>query len=276
MLHHWRGSIVRRGVAILCADGLFYRTDMDMGSGLRHGWGMRPVIGILMDWVEKGSFSARPHYAIRESYFKAVWGAGGVPVGLSLLTDTTWDYLRLVQGIVIPGGDYPSPSRWYNDGQDIPDEHPRSIYNEQLVRILLQENKPLLAICAGYQELCAATGGMLWWRVKDSVPGAMNHRADSPDVTAHDVRVAPGSLLHALVKTDVIQVNSHHHEAVRSVGEGVAVCGTAPDGVIEAIEVPGKAFALGVQWHPEFLLSESDRMIFQGLVSAARGGHEAE
>lgn len=230
---------------------------------------MRPVIGILMDWVEKGSFSPRAHYAIRESYFKAVWGAGGLPVGLPLLDEALADYLPGVQGVLIPGGDYPSPSRWYGDEHGIGDEHPRTIVNERLIRDLLALNMPLLAICAGHQELCAATGGLLWWRVAESVPGALNHRGGDPEKPTHDVKVAPGTLLHALVKSDVVSVNSHHHEAVRSVGEGVVVCGASPDGVIEAIEVPGKKFALGVQWHPEFLLSEADRMIFQGLVSAA-------
>lgn len=237
---------------------------------------MRPVIGILMDWVVKGSFSPRPHYAIRESYFRAVWGAGGLPVGLPLLDEALDAYLPKVGAVLIPGGDYPSPSRWYGDEHGIPDEHPRTILNERLIRDLLQQNMPLLAICAGHQELCAATGGLLWWRVAESVPTAGNHRGGNPEQPTHPVQVSPGTLLHALVKKDVIEVNSHHHEAVRCVGDGVAVSGTAPDGVIEAIEVPGKRFALGVQWHPEFLLSESDRMIFQGLVEAARGFHEAQ
>lgn len=225
-----------------------------------------------MDWVERGSFSPRAHYAIRDSYFKAIWAAGGLPVGLPLLEEARGDYLEKVSGVVVPGGDYPSPSRWYGDGHGIPDEHPRTIVNEQIIRDLLNKNMPLLAICAGHQELCAATGGILWWKVKDSVPGADNHRgAEGPDKVAHTVQVTPGTLLHALVKADEISVNSHHNEAVRTVGEGLVVSGVAPDGVVEAIEVTGKKFALGVQWHPEFLLSEGDRMIFQGLIEAARG-----
>ncbi|MBI1308276.1 MAG: gamma-glutamyl-gamma-aminobutyrate hydrolase family protein [Proteobacteria bacterium] len=234
---------------------------------------MRPLIGIVMDWVEKGSFSPRPHYAVRDSYFKAVWAAGGLPVGLPLLADALNAAVDNVQAVIVPGGDYPSPGRWYGDGHGGAEEHPRGEMNEALLRRLIAENKPFLAICAGHQELCAATGGLLWWKVKESLKGAGEHRGGGPMVLGHKVKVEPGSLLHALVGAEEIEVNSHHYEAVREVAGGLVVSGRAPDGVIEAIEVPGKTFALGVQWHPEILLTEADRLIFQGLVQAAGGSN---
>ncbi|TKW61842.1 MAG: gamma-glutamyl-gamma-aminobutyrate hydrolase family protein [Blastochloris viridis] len=232
--------------------------------------GTRPVIGIWMDWTAKSSFSPRPHYAIREGYFQAVWDAGGMPIGIPLLETGSHAYLNHVAGVVVPGGDYPSPSRWYGDDHGIRDEHPRTVVNEQLIRDMLAMDKPFLAICAGHQELAAATGGLLYWRVKESLPGAKNHRIDALEETSHDIDVLPGSLLHKLVGTERFAVNSHHHEAVRSLGDGLIVSGRSPDGVIEAIEVPGKKFALGVQWHPEFGLSEADHALFVGLVNAAR------
>lgn len=230
----------------------------------------RPIIGIPMDWQMKGSYSPRSHYAIRDSYFSAIWDAGGLPVGLPLLEAAGNDYLNHVDGVVVPGGDYPSPSRWYGDSHGIIDEHPRSVVNEQMIRDLLLLDKPFLAICAGHQELAAATGGLLYWRVQQSLPGAGNHRGGDPTQPSHDVKVVAGTLLHRLVDADVIQVNSHHHEAVKSVGNGLIVSGIAPDGVIEAVEVPGRRFALGVQWHPEFGLSEADHALFIGLVEASR------
>ncbi len=231
---------------------------------------MRPAIGIVLDWQATGSFSPRSHYAIRDSYFAAVYDAGGLPIGLPLLESAVTEYLPRIQGVVIPGGDYPSPSRWYADGHGIPDEHPRTVVNENLVRELLKTKIPLLAICAGHQELAAATGGLLHWRVAQAVPGATNHRSTSPTEVAHAVQVTPGTLLHRLVGAEVIHVNSHHNEAVKSLGAGVVVSGLAPDGVIEAIEVPAHPFALGVQWHPEFGLTESDHALFIGLVAAAK------
>jgi putative glutamine amidotransferase len=230
----------------------------------------RPTIGIIMDWQEKGSFSPRPHYAIRESYFHAVWAMGGLPIGLPLIEAAQSAMLGQVQGIVVPGGDYPSPSRWYDDGHGIGDEHPRTIQNEALIRELLVRRMPLLGICAGMQELVAATGGLLHWRVAESVGNPSAHRSIAPTEIAHVVQVAPHTLLHRLTGQAEFGVNSHHNEGVKTLGEGLQVAATAPDGLIEAVEVVNHPFALGVQWHPEFLLSEADRAIFDGLVNAAR------
>jgi putative glutamine amidotransferase len=231
---------------------------------------MKPTIGILMDWQAKGSFSARPYYAIRDSYFQAVWDAGGLPIGLPLLETSGTEYLQHVDGIVVPGGDYPSPSRWYGDGHGIPDEHPRTIVNEQMIRDMLLLDKPFLAVCAGIQEMAAATGGLLYWDVVKAREGSMDHRKHPAEEFGHDVEVVAGTLLEKLVGAGPIQVNSRHNEAIRLLGDGVLVSGVAPDGVIEAIEIPGKRFALGVQWHPEFGLSEADHALFVGLVEACK------
>lgn len=231
---------------------------------------MRPTIGIVMDWCARGSYSPRPHYVIRDSYFAAVWDAGGLLVGIPLLEGQGREFLDKVQGVIIPGGDYPSPSRWYGDGHGIADEHPRTVVNEQMIREMIARDIPFLAICAGHQELAAATGGLLYWRVQKSLSNVGEHRSGDPSKVCHPVRVEAGSLLHRLVGVGEIEVNSHHHEAVRSVGSGVKISGMAPDGVIEAIEVPACRFGLGVQWHPEFGLTEADHKIFSGLVEAAR------
>ena len=230
----------------------------------------RPTIGIVLDWQATSSFSPRPHYAVRESYFQAVWQAGGLPVGLPLLSEAADDLLNKVNGIIIPGGDYPSPGRWYGDGHGTPDEHPRSTQNEALIRKILQRKMPLLGICAGMQELVAATEGLLYWRVAESLPGALNHRGMAPTKTAHSVTIEPGTLLHRLTNVSSTEVNSHHSEGVKTLGQGLTACAKAPDGLIEAVEVPHHPFALGVQWHPEFLLTPADQAIFAGLVRAAQ------
>jgi putative glutamine amidotransferase len=223
-----------------------------------------------MDWQAQGSFSPRPHYAIRESYFAAVHDAGGFPIGIPLLEGNADTYLAHVQGLVIPGGDYPSPSRWYDDGHGIPDEHPRTVVNEDFIRKALVLNLPLLGICGGEQELAVATGGLLYWRVADAYPNACPHRGISPDTIAHKVQLELGSRIQQVLGTAEIEVNSAHNEAVKKVGPGVKVVGHSPDGVIEAIEVENKTFAIGVQWHPEFGLTQADHDLFVGLVEAAK------
>lgn len=231
---------------------------------------MRPLIGIVLDWQERGSYSPRAHYAVRDSYFKAIWECGGAPVGLPLLEGTLAEMAHRVAGVLVPGGDYPSPSRWYDEPPMLHDEHPRTVLNETLIRQLVAQDVPLLGVCAGHQELIAALGGKLHWDVKKNVKGAGEHRAGNPADVAHAVRVVPDTLLYRLVGVDEIQVNSHHRESGKAAHGGLVVSGVAPDGVMEAVELPGKRFVLGVQWHPEFLLTPADEAILKGFVDACR------
>ena len=104
------------------------------------------------------------------------------------------------------------------------------------------------------------------------MPDALAHEQPKPrHQPDHKVRIEPGTLLHRVTGADELMVNSAHHQAVKEVGDGVVVDSRAPDGVIEGIEAPGYKFCLGVQWHPEFLISEGDRRIFAALVEAATG-----
>jgi putative glutamine amidotransferase len=84
------------------------------------------------------------------------------------------------------------------------------------------------------------------------------------------VRVAKGTLLHRIVGADTLSVNSAHHQAAKDVPDGVVVDAVATDGVIEGIEAPRYRFCLGVQWHPEFHISDGDRRIFAAFIAAAR------
>jgi putative glutamine amidotransferase len=83
------------------------------------------------------------------------------------------------------------------------------------------------------------------------------------------VAITKGTLLHKIVKTDELQVNSAHHQAARGAPQGVVINAIAPDGVIEGIEAPGQRFCLGVQWHPEYGVSAGDGAIFEAFVDAA-------
>ena len=230
---------------------------------------MRPLIGITLDWLESGSFSKRPHYVLRQAYFDAVYACGGLPIALPLQTEGHDVYLDLVQAVVIPGGDYPSPAWWYGK-QDTTEPHPRATADVAMIRRVLARTMPLLGICAGMQTLAVATGGHLHWNIKNAL-GVTGHRETDPTHTAHGVDIRLNTVLENLVGKPSVQVNSHHNEGVASVGPGVVVSATAPDGVIEAIEVEGHPFAVGVQWHPEFLLDNGiDKNLFEGLIAAAR------
>lgn len=242
---------------------------LPVGKRWLHNSPMRPLIGITLDWQETGSFSKRPHYCLRQGYFDAVYACGGLPIALPLQTEGHDEYLDIIQGIIIPGGDYPSPGWWYGKHDDVA-PHPRAVADIAIIRRALARNMPLLGICAGMQTLAVATGGHLHWNIKEALK-AKGHRDIPAEKTAHAISLKGGTLLDKLAgHQPTLQVNSHHNEGVASVGPGVVISGTAEDGVIEAIEVPAHPYAIGVQWHPEFLLENGlDKPLFEGLVAAS-------
>jgi putative glutamine amidotransferase len=130
---------------------------------------------------------------------------------------------------------------------------------------------PVLGVCGGMQLLAVVRGGALHQHLPDDL-GVSHEQPPPKDVPSHPVEVAPGSILARLVGPGSLDVNSTHHQAVSRPGSGMAVSARAPDGVVEAIELDGHPFALGVQWHPEVLASRDPRQaaILRGLVQAAR------
>ena len=94
----------------------------------------RPNIGILLDYEGGGSFSKRPHYALRTTYFDAIWNAGGTPVGIPYIEAATDKFIQLCAGFVFPGGTYPFPARLYGDSENGPETlHPRFKFEEHLM-----------------------------------------------------------------------------------------------------------------------------------------------
>lgn len=147
-----------------------------------------------------------------------------------------------------------------------------------LIRAAIAAGVPVLGICRGFQEMNVAFGGSLYQKVHE-VPGMLDHREDDSqpvDVQygpAHAVRIVPGGVLAGLGLPGQIQVNSIHSQGVQHLAPGLRAEATAPDGLIEAFSVvQGKAFALGVQWHPEWQVSSNPDYlaIFQAFGEACR------
>ena len=136
----------------------------------------------------------------------------------------------------------------------------------------------MLGICRGVQLLNVARGGTLIQDIPDEVGTTVEHRVKEPRFAiAHDVWLTTGSLLERTLRERLEEgeaacaVNSRHHQAPKDLGEGLIVSATAPDGIIEAIEDPGRRFCLGVQWHPEnFWRTGEFRNLFEGFVEASR------
>ncbi len=233
----------------------------------------RPVIAVLMDYQAESSFSKRPHYALRTSYFTAIERAGGVPIAVPYLPGSTDQLLEMVQGVLIPGGFYTFPNRYYGELADANHQtHPRSAFEDDFTRNILERQMPVLGICAGMQVLGAIMGATLHRDVHDAIETFTDHLNEKPaEEFAHKVTVKQGTLLHDIVQADEIDVNTAHREALDTVPDTVVINAVAEDGVIEGIEIPDQRFALGVQWHPEFFQTAKGPhlRIFEALVKAA-------
>lgn len=147
-----------------------------------------------------------------------------------------------------------------------------------LIRQVIAHDIPMLAICRGMQELNVATGGNLHQKTQD-LPGKIDHR-DSPEMPlktsferkAHNVIIQKGGVFERIGLPPEFAVNSLHQQSVDQLGKGLFVEAISPDGVIEAVSVPGKRFIVGVQWHPEgdVALNPSSASIIEAFGDAVR------
>lgn len=234
-----------------------------------------PVIGITLDREEPGGYSKFPWLALRENYARAVAEAGGLPVLLPHQADRINEYLDLVHGLIVSGGAFdidPAVFGASHRHAAVTTKDARTAFELGITRGALARETPILGICGGQQLLHVALGGTLIQHIPDEVPGALAHEQPNPrDEPGHRVRILPGTRLHEIVGADELAVNSAHHQAAKDVPIGVRVSAVADDGVIEAIEAADKPFCIGVQWHPEFSLSDGDRRLFVAFIDAARG-----
>jgi putative glutamine amidotransferase len=235
---------------------------------------MRPLIGVTTSELRASSAGTlrrhgdppHPEMALGMTYLRSIEAAGGMPVVLPPLGDAA-ALLERLDGICLSGGPdldpdaYGDPERHAELG---PTEPSLDAFELELARAADVRGIPILGICRGAQALNVARGGTL----HQHVPG--HRQAEPATATTHSVHVEPGSHLAGLVGTDVLRVNSFHHQAVRALGRGLRAVAHAADGTVEAIEAGGPSFLLGVQWHVEGLTANPrHRVLFDALVVAA-------
>ena len=193
-----------------------------------------------------------------------------LPQGL----DDVEAYLDRIDGLIVTGGAFdvdPALFGAVSRHETVKLKESRTAFEMAVTRGAMARDMPVLGICGGQQLLHVALGGTLIQHIPDAVPNALAHEQPNPRTEpGHDVAVIPGTLLHRIVETDVMAVNSAHHQAAADVPDGVVINARAPDGVIEGIEAPAYRFCLGVQWHPEYAISPGDDRIIAAFVNACR------
>jgi putative glutamine amidotransferase len=232
----------------------------------------RPIVGVTLDAEQPGGYSKYPWYAIRRNYAEAVIAAGGLPIALPHDAALAGEYLERIDALVITGGAFDIDPSLYGAGErhaTVVLKVGRTAAEMALTDGALSRGMPILGICGGQQLLAVALGGTLIQHIPDALPDALPHEQPNPrHEPGHAVAVTPGTLLHRIVGATAMQVNSSHHQAVRDPGPRAVVNAVAADSVIEGIEDPLHRFCLGVQWHPEFLIDQGDRRIFDALIAA--------
>ncbi len=230
----------------------------------------RPLIGLTV-----GPGGQQPGYLrLRDTYPRAVEQAGGVPVLIPPMqsVEALQQLLASLDAVVFPGGLDVDPAEYGEES------HPLTEVNPELDRLELAVAKwvartrvPTLGICRGQQLLNVALGGSLVQHIE-------GHQQGEPrDALAHSIRVAADSRLAEILGATEVQVNTHHHQAVRQLGSRLRAVAWAPDGTIEGMESTDGDWLLAVQFHPEDLVgfhSPSQRL-FEAFVKAANVRLEA-
>ncbi|SHF51552.1 putative glutamine amidotransferase [Modicisalibacter ilicicola DSM 19980] len=236
----------------------------------------RPLVGVI---ACRRQVEGHPAHTVTDKYLRALHDYGLAPVILPVWekgVDTS--LLERLDGLMLTGSHTNVEPHRYG-AERIPentrDDRDRDSVALALIPAAIERGLPLLGICRGFQEINVAMGGTLYQAVQ-KVPGMLDHREPEGDkatryAPAHELAVEPGGLLARLYDQPGAQVNSLHQQGIERLGEGLRVEGRAPDGLIEAFSVKdAKAFALAVQWHPEWHPQESpiNDALFRGFAEA--------
>jgi putative glutamine amidotransferase len=181
--------------------------------------------------------------------------------------------LDSMDGLLLTGGSDINPARYGQTiaGSDEVDDA-RDELEIRLLREALIADVPVLGICRGLQLFNVACGGTLVQHLGSTDVHRQKPRGAEPGKhpAAHRVWVAPDTRLAKIVGAGGLDVNSRHHQAIESLGDGLMVSAISEDGVIEAVEKPGAVFVVAVQWHPEdrIFASDADRKLFEAFAAA--------
>lgn len=242
---------------------------------------MKPLIGITTGEIYNLASPWSPEaYGQSYTYSDAIIRAGGAPVLIPITADT--DTLKrvydVVDGILFAGGNDINPKLYGEEAsvytKDVSNK--RDDLETKLLEWTMRDKKPMLAICRGAQLWNALLGGSLYQDILTEIPNASDHdistKRENLEHLAHTLKVDTTSRLAGIIDSATISANSHHHQALKVLGDGIKASAWAEDGIIEAIEGSGDSYAIGLQCHPESLHKAEPKwdLVFQSFIKSAR------
>jgi len=202
--------------------------------------------------------------------------AGALPVIIPITEDsaTLLAVLQELDGVILSGGDDVPPDRYgaAPNPATVAMHARRFAVDSRLAQFVDEHEIPLLAVCGGVHEWNVHRGGTLHQHLPDIDASPTVRHRDDKEYTYHPVRLAPDSLIRAILKAEQLPVNSMHHQGIATLGADLVATAWADDGLVEAAEDPRRRFCLAVQWHPEDMPDDPlQQQIIATLVAAARG-----
>ena len=237
---------------------------------------MKPIIGITSNVEER----TNQIHNLNDNYIKAITRAGGIPMIIPVgLEEDVSQLSAFLDGLVLSGGHDVDPMLFGEEPhRDLGDVSPaRDSIEIALAAEMLKLDKPILGICRGLQVLNVTIGGNMYQDIhaQNNTPILQHVQKAVRSHVSHPVQVKKGSLLESIAGSSEIKVNSYHHQAVKDVPKPFIVSGVASDGIIEAIESVEHRFVVGVQWHPEELSANGDKVslqLFEKFLEASKKG----
>ena len=230
----------------------------------------KPIIGITLDSEKKKTYSKFPWYALRENYLTSLTKFNAIPFPLLHEKKYIDDFCHLIDGLIITGGDFDINPKLYktSNTQSKNIKNKRTNFELNIFNNFFKYNKPILGICGGAQLINVACGGTL---IQDLKRDPINHEQVNPrNQTSHSVNISKNTQLHKICGSQKIKVNSAHHQSVKKIGKDFNVSCAANDGVIEGIEHKKHKWCIGLQWHPEFLITKYDIKIIKNFISETK------
>lgn len=232
---------------------------------------MKPIIAVSPLYDDR-----LDSYWMLPDYMKALERFGAITLMLPMdASPETLDYFsKTCDALLLTGGHDVSPEL-YGEAPKPECGHPCKIRDSLecgLIDRMLRLDKPILGICRGIQILNAHLGGTLFEDLPSEHPSPIEHHMKPPyDRRVHFVELEEGSRVREIVGNARYAVNSYHHQAVKRLSPELCATAISEDGIVEAVEMPGKRFVLAVQWHPEFLYRKdpASSRIFEEFVRAA-------